>query len=106
MTFSEEIIQAVWEKGRALPDLDPTEWRQDQCGAWMHRQHYNHPNSEFGWRILQVAPGHWENPENLQPFHHQNTFDLEHRRPLCHLTADRSGVAPGQRVFQPRNIPV
>ncbi len=106
MTFSDELIQAVWEKGRVSPDLDPTEWRQDQCGAWICRAHYNNPNSEFGWRILEVVPGGpWE-PENLQPFHWQNTFDLEHRRPLCRITADRSDVVPGQKVSQPRNITV
>ncbi|MCX8049684.1 MAG: hypothetical protein N3A55_08505 [Methylohalobius sp.] len=104
MAFSEEVIQAVWEKGRAGPELDPTQWRQDQCGAWMCREHYNNFNSEFGWKILEVVPGGGEALAGLQPFHWQNTFDLEHRRPLCRVTADRSDVAAGQRVSQPRNI--
>lgn len=103
MTYSEEVIQAVWEKGRALPDLDPNEWRQDQCGAWMYREHYGNLNSEFGWKTLNVVPGGKEEPENLRPFHCQNSFDLEHRRPLCRVSADTSYIAPGQTVSQPRN---
>lgn len=104
MEFSDEMIQAIWEKGRALSDLDPTEWRQDQCGAWIHRSHYNNVNSEFGWKIRNVIPGGGNELDNLQPFHWNNTFDLENGQPQCRVTADRSGVAPGQVVDQPRNI--
>ncbi len=103
MAFSDEMIQAVWEKGRVLADLDPTEWRQDQCGAWIYRNHYNNVNSEFGWQIRNVVPGGGNELDNLQPFHWNNTFDLENAQPQCRVTADRSGVAPGQRVDQPRN---
>jgi hypothetical protein len=104
MRFSEEIIQAVWEKGRAVADLDPNHWRQDQCGAWIFREHYDNPNSEFGWRILKVVPSEGETLENLRPFHWRNGFDLEHRCPVCRVVADRSGIAPGQTVNQPHNV--
>lgn len=37
MITDENLIQAVWEKGRGMLDRDASEWRKDQCGAWLHR---------------------------------------------------------------------
>jgi len=34
------LIEAVWARGRALPEADPEQWRQDACGAWMRREHF------------------------------------------------------------------
>lgn len=103
MTFDETLVEAVWEKGRATANRDSTEWRQDQCGAWLNRRHYNNGESEYGWKILNVVAGGADEPENLQPFHWRNGFDLANGRAQCRVTADRSGLAPGQQVLEPRN---
>ncbi len=103
MPFSDAMIQAVWEKGRAMPDRDPTEWRRDQCGAWLHREQYGNGDSSYGWKIENVTPGGPDELDNLQPFHWNNTFDIANGKPRCRVTAERSGLAPGQRVGQPRN---
>ena len=58
MAYSEDLIQKVWEKARAMPDHDPTEWRQDECGAWLRRQAYRHEKSEHGWTIVNTSPVH------------------------------------------------
>lgn len=97
------VVQRVWEQARARQGRDPDEWRQDQCGAWMNRTHYNSPESEYGWRIVNVVPGGEDVPENLQALHRGNEFDLANGRPKCAVTADRTDIAPGQQVDEPRN---
>lgn len=103
MTFDEEIVQAVWQKGRAMSDRNPSEWRKDQCGAWIRRDQFENTHSEFGWKILKVVAGGGNDPGSLQPFQRENSFDIENGRPQCRVTADRTDFAPGQSVDQPRN---
>lgn len=103
MTMDDRLVQTVWEKGRGMPDRDPTEWRQDQCGAWLHRAQYENAGSEYGWKILSIVPGGAEEVGNLQPFHCNNSFDMANGKPQCQVTADRTGQGSGQRIEQPRN---
>lgn len=103
MEYPENVIQAVWEKARGIPDWDTTQWRMDQCGAWIQRQHYNDENSEFGWSIQNITPGGADVPGDLQPFHWKNIFDIANGKPKCQVAADRSGLSPSQKVDEPRN---
>lgn len=103
MTYTDEMIQAVWEKGRGMPDRNVDEWRKDQCGAWLQRGQYHNPHSEYGWEILNTMPGPGTELDNLAPFHWQNGFDVALGQPQCRVQADRSDLAPGQRVDHPRN---
>lgn len=103
MAYSEELIQQVWEKARVLPDQDPVEWRQDECGAWLKRQAYNQGIADHGWVIVNTSPGGPDTLENLRPLHCGNTFDLATGKAHCHVTADRSGVQPTAAVNDPRN---
>jgi hypothetical protein len=104
MQLSETVIQAVWEKARGRRDRDSDLWRQDQCGAWLQRDHYNSAESEFGWKIENVVAGGADEPDNLQPFHRDNSYDIANGRPQCRVTADRKGFAPEQYVDHPRNM--
>lgn len=106
MAFSEKTVAAVWDKSRVIQGRDPNLWRKDQCGAWMHRDQYNHPASEYGWKIENVSGGGPDLLENLQAFHLNNTFDIGNRKPNCRVTADRDDIAAGQRVDVPRNTGV
>lgn len=103
MAFNDNMIQAVWEKGRRMPDRDPTEWCQDQCGAWLHREQYDNAESEYGWKILNIVAGGGDELDNLQPFHWNNTFNIANGKPQCRVTADRTGLNPTQGIVQPRN---
>lgn len=103
MLLDEDLIQKVWEKGRGAADRATDEWRTDECGAWMHRAQYGNADAEFGWKILNVSAGGANRVENLRPFHRANAFDIAERKPHCHLTADRAGLAPTQLVGTPRN---
>jgi hypothetical protein len=106
MPVDESLVQAVWEKGRGMPERDTNEWRKDQCGAWLHREQYNNGNSDYGWKIENVTPGGEDILENLQPLHFKNTFDIANGQPHCRVTADRTDLAPGQHIDQPRNTGV
>jgi len=103
MDFSDEIVRSVWEMARATNDKDPTEWRKDECGAWIHRHHYANPLSEFGWKIENVVPGEEPVRENLRPFQHENTYDKATGQPHCRITADREGLPPTASIDTPRN---
>ena len=75
MTFTEQQIQAVWEKGITVINYDPHTWRKDQCGAWIYRSNYGNHNSSFGWeidhQILQDNGGD-DNIDNLRPLQWEN----------------------------------
>ncbi|NIO43354.1 MAG: hypothetical protein GTO41_26305 [Burkholderiales bacterium] len=103
MGLSDVIVQAVWEKARVMPEWDPGQWRRDQCGAWLHRKQYNNEQSEYGWKILKVVAGGGTEVGRLQAFHYGNSYDIANGRAQCRVTADRTGLAPSQRVDQPRN---
>lgn len=53
MSVNREMVQATWEKARALPDRDPDRWRLDPGGAWLQREQYGNDGSEFGWEIVE-----------------------------------------------------
>lgn len=108
MAYDEQLIDAVWQQARALPDTDATVWRCDQCGAWMHRDHLDSSESEFGWKILRVAPGSGNDAADLAAFHRDNDFDIGNGEPHCRVTADPSATqtSPGRERIEPSNTSV
>lgn len=103
MKHSEQLIQQVWEKARASGDVDTDLWREDECGAWISRPDYGKTESAFGWKIVNVTPGAPPTLENLRPFHHRNAYDLANHHAMCHVTADRTGLATFEHSSDPRN---
>lgn len=103
MEYTEQVIQQVWEHGRAIGELDANEWRQDQCGAWIRRDQYEHTQSEYGWQIHSLSAGDVA-PEHLRPFQHQNAVDGA-GQVQCHITADRTDIQPTAQIDQPHNKP-
>lgn len=104
MEFDDETVQAVWEKGRATSDKDSTEWRKDECGAWIRRNQYDKAG-EFGWKIVNLEPSIIRSTENLRPYHHENTFDKANDQHHCKVTADRRDLPPTATINKPRNKP-
>lgn len=91
MTFSEDTIQRVWdEKGRVVPNADPSTWRKDECGAWIKRSHYGDHDSEFGWRIDFITPGGSSELSNLRVLQWQN--HVAGSRVICKVTAEVGGI--------------
>jgi len=103
MAFDEATIQQVWEKGRATNDREPSEWRKDECGAWMQRAAYGGQTSEYGWKIVNVTPGSENKLANLRPFHLENDFNQNSGKALCRVTTDRDAISPTAHVDTPHN---
>jgi hypothetical protein len=100
---NEQLIDALWQHGRAVPEADPAHWRQDVCGAWMRREHFGRGDSDFGWKLERLSPGGAETPDNLRPFNVRNHYDIANGRPHCRITADRSNVPAEKYATPPRN---
>ena len=88
MSFSPDIIQKVWEKGKPVENNDPNVWRKDDCGAWIGRNYYGNRNSQYGWEIDHISPGGPDTLSNLRPLQWQNNVDKSDGRLKCNVTAD------------------
>lgn len=103
MRLGAKTVAQVWERARVVDGLDSDQWRKDECGAWMRREHYAREDSEFGWRIVNVSAGGPDTTENLRPLHWRNAYDPALRRAKCVVTADRTGLPATARTVEPRN---
>lgn len=79
-------IQAVWEKGRIIPDCDLRIWRLDADGYVIKRCEYDNALSQYGWRI-----DHFPTPEALG-----GSNELPNLRPLsCIGATAHAGLLAG-----------
>jgi hypothetical protein len=72
MSFSEEQIQQVWEKGKAVPNYGEGKYRKDECSAWMIRDKHGDRNSKYGWEIDHIDPKGGDDLSNLRPLQWEN----------------------------------
>ncbi len=87
MTFSDEEIQATWEKGEPIPPNDPNTFRKDKCGAWIARNQYGNRNSQFGWEIDHVDPDGGDDLRNLRPLQWENNAGKQDGPLKCVISA-------------------
>ena len=52
MLIEAETIISVWEKGRTITPNDPTVYRKDECGAWIHYPSYGDRDSRAGKNLV------------------------------------------------------
>ena len=87
MPFTDEVTQAVWNKGRATNANDPNVWRKDQFDAWIMRNQYGNRDSNWGWEIYHINPDGWDNLSNLRPLHWKNNLATSEGKLRCIITA-------------------
>lgn len=87
MSFSEQEIQAVWEKGFRAGSYDPNYVRQDACAALMERVRHGDRHSRYGWEIDHIDPKGGDNIENLQPLQWENNVDKSDGQLKCAVRA-------------------
>ena len=100
MIYSEETIQAVWDKARSVDDNDARVWRKDDCGAWIQRMMYGDRSSQYGWEIDQISSEEPERISNLCPLHWRNRIGKSDGRLICLVTS--SGIDNKPLVDEPR----
>jgi 5-methylcytosine-specific restriction endonuclease McrA len=73
--FSDSVVQAVWDKGRAIDGYDPNAWRRDAYGTPMKRPDYGRTDKKNGWEVDHVYPvaaGGGDELTNMQPLQWEN----------------------------------
>jgi len=91
MSFSEEIIQKVWEKATIVPNYDPNVWRKDHCGAWINRSSHNGKREnpvDYEWEIDHINPNGGDDVSNLRPLQWKNNLAKGEGRLTCAVTSD------------------
>jgi hypothetical protein len=92
MSFSDEIIQKVWEKGKIVANNDPKVYRKDECNAWIKRDQYGENGKlSFGWSIDHITPvsiGGTNVLSNLRPLQWENNISKSDGRLGCAVTSD------------------
>lgn len=53
--YDREVVERVWQFARTVAGNDPSVWRKDEHGAWIHRLAYRNRHSEFGRVNAQSA---------------------------------------------------
>ncbi|MBL9116913.1 MAG: HNH endonuclease [Verrucomicrobiaceae bacterium] len=86
--MTEQEIQAVWNKGRIIQNYDPTQWRQDNYGAWIARNQYGNRDSDYGWEVDHINPNGGDHISNLQPLQWENNLAKSDGRQVCVVKAD------------------
>lgn len=90
MSFTNDTIQQVWEKGEVVPGFAASQWRKDQCKAWIARNQYGNRNSLYGWEIDHITPldsGGNDSLSNLRPLQWENNATKQEGKLACSVTS-------------------
>jgi len=88
MSYSDDVIQKVWEKAAVVKGYNPHVLRKDPWGAWIIREHYGHRGSEYAWEIDHIDPDAVKaDLENLRPLQWENKSFRQGNQLLGQVTA-------------------
>lgn len=97
MTYSDDIVQKVWEIGIVVLNYDKDVWRKDQCKAWIRRRQYGNRESQYGWEIDHIKPvaeGGGDELSNLRPLQWQNNASKQAGQLKCVVTSSGNDNVP------------
>jgi 5-methylcytosine-specific restriction endonuclease McrA len=72
--FTDDKINAVWQKAKEVEGYDKNKYRQDIAGAWIQKDKYG-IEDDYGWEIDHKFPeslGGTDHTDNLQPLQWEN----------------------------------
>ena len=81
--WTEEDIQAVWDKGHPVQGYNSAVYRQDDCTAWMQRDKHGDRDSILGWEIDHINPDGGDHISNLRPLQWENNVAKSDGRTEC-----------------------
>jgi len=85
--MSQEEINTVWQKGKAVTGNDPNIWRKDSCDAWIKKSLHGNRNSQYGWEIDHIDPNGSDDLSNKQPLQWQNNVAKSDGSTECKVTS-------------------
>jgi hypothetical protein len=67
MSFSDEVIQEVWEKATPIYGCDVSKIRKDHFDNLIKREDYENKTSTYGWKIDRISSAILDSISNLRP---------------------------------------
>jgi hypothetical protein len=88
MSYTEDVILKVWQKGQIDEYNIPNNFRKDSCGAWIERVEYENINSSYGWHVEEKNQDlNSDDISNLYPFHSKNNGRNQDGTIICKVTS-------------------
>ena len=78
--FTEDEINAVWDKASKQPSNNPDVFRKDYAGAWIRRDDYGKRDKPYGWEI-----------DHLKPLSKNGTYDIDNLYPVHWKNNEKKG---------------